>query len=303
VTILLEPNSDTLRGGRAIVISSDVDRFVDPTTDVSLLREDLPVGWTTSVTGRASVQPTFSGLLLSVGSTAGTAEVVSPTTYTAFDATLRLRTLLPAHPLASVVLAGRLRFIVGSSIVDLHLRRDSAFNADGWVGSAVVTLASGEVVQGAQQDFWGNNPLDGEADFELRIVRSGAYVFAFINDELLLTTDRFTPTGPGALRVLMDNGITGMKVTTRLTALEVRSHALINGRLLDQKVDFATQRLTGLIPPAPLAELGPATIILFGPWGTSTLLEGLNYVLPPGISVGHEVARRLNTYDDPVIKD
>lgn len=291
-------DSDTIRGGKQVVIHGN-QALVDTTQDVSFAGQTMPpTGWTSVLTGTGRLAPSPQGLSLQLpDATASSVLLTSPATYKSFEAALSARLLSPtvSSSVDSVVLGFEFR-LDADNYVGIRVVRPAAYE-----GQDVVEVRAYRVVAGQATEM-GAVRLATSA-VVLKIVRHSNYVFAFVNAELLDSSSFFTTATTGAFRVSVAHALGGLPVETRLSDLTIRSHALINGRLLQEKTDISKRRFAGNVPAASLSEVGLQPIILFGPWGSVTSPEGFEYTLPTGRTVGRAKATTLRTFNDPTTKD
>lgn len=301
----LFPAFDTVRGGRQVVAYTDQKFFTDGDT-YDFKAQSLPSGgtastsWSAGTVGSGSATSRLSGTTLSTGSVVGSSATLSSgADFEAFDATLRARLIAPNGDSANAVTMLQLSYTV-DSITFLRLAIGVAPLTNG--RNLAVTSLIG-LTDGAQDG--GGYLIDRAPNLDviLRIVRYGRFAQLLFGDIVIAETDRLAPAGPGTMSISVSNLASNAKVQTVIDSLSIGSNALIGGRFLVNTTDFSSRRLTGQVPPAGLSEVGTADIILFGPWGDTTLTDAFEYQLPAGRTIGGQNSTPLVTYVDSTLKD
>lgn len=293
--VSLSNYKDTFRGGRKLYVASD-QLLVDPDASTSFARQTIPATWTDSIVGGGVVTPSFAGLVLSSGfESGGTARITSTASIDAFDARLtavRLRPLTSSNAIVDLLIFEL--YIDASTYARLALQYQPAVDT-------ISARLTGSVVSGGHTSIGGSLVVD-DTMLSLRIIRSGARVFLFSDETLVLSATAFS-TSAGVLRMSVSNDSLATPIATRIERLDVSSHMLIGERLLSDKVDVSKRRLYGAVPAASLTEVGAKDIIVFGPWGSVSLPSGFEYTLPTGRTVGRTRTKSLRSYDDVTARD
>lgn len=292
------PLSDTFRGGAFVVVASggvlDTSRDEELTTDP---------GWT--AVGDVEFDSRRGARLRSV---TGPATLTTPDSdYRYFDVAVDVVPLSPPDSAPANALIACLEHEVAGVTARVCLVRGAASQPN-------QLLAIGEAFNG--------DPAAGVAvapDAELvtlRLVRNGPRVYGFIGQRVPGTDDAYTSlikvldapapafgTLGGVIRLASRTETSTRNTAAEFTNYTVRSHIAINGRLLDNK-DVPTRRqVVGNVPAATLAEVGPASVSVFGLFGVNESDDAFEYTLPAPRTVGNEVVRTLRTYQDPVVRD
>lgn len=286
---MFAPARGTILGGEEIVFTGDL---LDETRDRSLEESALPAGW--SAFGAGLVTPTRVGLELDTGTTAGVvAGIESGDTYLHADLSVAAQVVHPMGATASSVDLAVLEVQSGSGdAARVGLRRGFGADPSLTVGFGEVVPASGPTVPGG---------VVAAASGVLRLVRNGGRVWGFVGDTRVLDAP-FAATA-GAVRLWAGNGSLATRVRSRLVDYRVRSHARIEGRLVEEKLDLSRHRMVGRVPAVPAEELGEADVVVFGLAGETVFAGGFEYVLPVGKTVGRAPARTLVVVQDPVLRD
>ena len=293
----LTPKTDTFRGGSTVIIHG-VPRLFNSALDVSFKGQTLPVSWSATLSSGARAKSSGNGVKLSTSlASSSSARISTSEEYESFDVTLTVRPLLPDHspstPVDHVIFE---YYINGTSYARVAVRRVKEIGDK----KALVTSTAGL----ADQTFAGGAKVfEAAEELKLRIVRHKNYVFLCVNDFDLLSTNRFVDSGVGTFRVTAANNSEAKKVSVLVSGLTVRSNALINGRLLRNKIDVAERRMEGLVPSAPIEELGEHSIVIFGPWGHRTLDTTFKYTVPEGVTLRRSTSDTLKAYSDPKVYD
>lgn len=300
-TPLYRPLTDTLRGG------ADLFALV-PGIDIATTEEDqtfaglraLPTDWLLS---GANGVATFAarGLELSVPAIAGSAAVLTrDVLYPDFDAAVTVLPIVPEAVRGELRLAGaplvvqaaRLRFTTSAGdTASLTLLRE---------GTALRVI--GEIVAYGRSLNAGARVVDVPAEgLQLQIVRNEARVWLFVAGETLGDTDAF---GADTGNITFDVGNLSRRipVRTRFSDYRVESHVRLGSRLLEAK-SIRFDAILGTVPAAPLDEVGPVDVQVFGLFGTATTEDGFIYTLPPLRTVGVDRAHTLQTVQDVAVKD
>jgi len=293
--IYVSPNVSTVRGATEVVVHGD-PLLLDTSNDAALVN-GVPSGWTPSGNVR---QYSTQGLMLSAGSSSAT--LTSSTSFLHFDFAVDID-LFDPDASAAVFEAATLEIVVGTSVARVSLKRypDKTVQAEGSVTITGITYPAGVVVV-----------KDVIGQLTLRIVRTGEFVWGFIGrrDDLgrysevipVMDYNQFV-TGAAVPRIAVRNGTSAAGARTIFRNFTVRSHATINGRLLENKLDAELKRIVGNVPAAHLTEVGTASIKAFGPWGVSENVSGFEYTRPTPNTVSFDGTRSLITFTDPVLHD
>lgn len=303
-----KPDSDTIRGGRDVVIFGPGP--FDGVTE-TLFSKTLPTGWTPILINEAVVNSTLHGLDIIVGPDASSEVLIDiPTVLTGFDAAVDIEIRLPQSALSDPFDALSLEFIGGTTdvVTRAAVVMNPAISRDRLIGIASSTggtLTGGAVVSPSPSMLT-----------TLRLIRSGSHVWAFLGtrgtgSSLLLDTwatlipigTLIIPSESGTLRLAVRNLTNASKVSIHLSNFTLRSHAMINGRLLDNKVVTSRQRILGKVPAATLADVGVTTIQIFGPGIVGVATAPFEYTLPSPFTSGQRVFDRLRIYTDPALFD
>jgi hypothetical protein len=293
------PGQDTFRGGALLVVaSSDV---LDTTRDALLT--SLPAGWSTS--GLVDFPALRRGALLRGTASAPALLTTADADYVNFDAAVDIEPLSPPDGPPSDALIGCLEHPAGGGTARVCLVR-GAFSDPSQL------LAIGEAFAG--------DPAAGVAAVPagiqtLRLVRNQDRVYGFVGtrgagaDSYVTLTkilDAPAPalgTSTGPLRLASRAESSQRTTSAVFRNFTVRSHASINGRLLDEKTVPTNRQVVGLVPRATIEEVGFATVSVFGLFGTVSSTDTFQYILPAPRTVGNEIVRTLRTYQDPVVRD
>lgn len=290
------PAFDTFRGGKEVVIFGSAV-LVDESQDVDFRRQTNPYGWTTTETGTGTIRPLFTGTLLSSGGSAGgLARIDSGRAYGSAEANANVELVRPLVSTTTVDVFTFEFYISASNFARITLRRSSNFTTNDIVAQTTIGLG------GQGQEVGGSVLFTNVTAFETKIVRHANYVFLFANDVLLASTDRFTMSDEGIYRFGVSNLAASTPVVTRLLSFNLRSHAVIHGRLVEDKTDFSTHRLVATVPAAELKDVGDRSMSVFGPWGSFTDPTGFRYEFPEQRTVGRS-QDVLSTYADDKVKD
>lgn len=306
------PAQDTIRGGLLLIIATD-GQLLDTSSDQTFLAESLPAAWSSVASGSGITTPTLLGVETHVGPTATgvSGATTSSTNFDNFDATLDVE-LLSAAPQNVVDQAdvavfehrvdASTRFYVSLSVLP---------NLPGvWVQSRIIQSTAFEPIVAGTTAF----VEDTDGVFTLRLVRNGPRVFAFFGrrSELtgefteltsLLSYASFT-TDPGDFRFQVGNASNAVGIRSRFSNFEIRSHFLIDGKLVDNKVDISDRRISGNVPATILERRGLRDICLFGLFGEVNGPNGFEYILPPPLTAGRRAGQDfLRTYVDVQLRD
>lgn len=287
----MQPRLGTIRGGELLIfygtapIGSDAE-------DVSFLVQSAPTGWTDAGT----VTYSLGGTRLSVPpAAASSASLTSSAEYQSFDATLNARLQRPSSITSDEVNVLTFRYVIDvDNYAQVRLRRVAQY------GSALV-FADSELGLGTRIQPGGGVFL-GDVDVSLQVVRHDCFCFLFVNGQMLDSTPFFSQTELGSFEVSVSNGTANVAVSTRVENLTLRSHAIIKDKLVDSKTEISTHRMTGLVPAATVADLGLHDSIIFGPWGSTTLTDGFEYLRPDRLRVGQSNQSTLQTYSDSLLR-
>lgn len=297
--VVVIPGFDTFRGGKQIVIFGEPD-FLDTSHDTNFLAETLDGAWGVVVDGTGRVIPSFTGLRLSSGTTTSSrAEILSAiVTFDSFDATLTATLPHQWYNLSSASNMLVFEFSDGghTNYAQVRLRRNE-FTVSGQI------LADSIIVVGGQTRIGGSLLISDNLEFELKIVRHEGHLFLRVNDIDLVSTDKFEPSIRGLFHSFVENNSNGVDVKAVLSSFTMRSHALIDGKLLVNKQDFARQRLVGDAPASTLSRVGFREFTVFGPWGANSDPDGFEYRLPAGLRVGQTASSKLTSYQDVSIRN
>ena len=307
--LVFVPESDTIRGGKEIVFSLG-GSLLDTSRDESFLSTSLPAGWSNVTSGSGQRLPTAAGLVLDTRlAAASQAGIETPDNdYVSFDVAVDVELFYPVGATSVPVNLAVLETETSSgSTARVRLCR-------GWGADPTLTVGFGDLLLVGEPDLTGGIVDAGSAleKITLRIVRDAARVFGFVGKRD--STGRYTmlqkvidydafPIDAGAVRFYVGNNTLARRVQTRFSNFTVRSHALINSRLVEDKVDVSTRRMTGVVPAATLEEVGLHDLTVFGLFGSVTSVNGFEYTLPAEKTVGRVTARRLFTVQDPVLRD
>lgn len=293
----ITPRFSSFRGGEELLIHA-TQQLTNTALDHDFRGQSLPSGWVSFLASGARIRHSLQGAVLATGPTAGSyIQLDTAPLHEACSATLRVRPLTPDQAQTSPVTCVAFSYVVdGVSYATLRIRRNALVDSTQVLVDSVIGLADETMIGGAIV----RSPLQ---NFDLQVVRVQNYVFLLVNGQQVASTSRFTAEGVGSFRVLVSNDTMATKVSTRIERLEVRSHALIGGRLLQSKTDIGDRRVVGTTPAASLAEVGLHDIILFGPWGVAAQSEAFSYILPDGRRIGGAAGTPLTSYVDPSVKD
>lgn len=290
------PGQDTYRGGALIVLSTG--GLLDTSRDAPL--SELPGGW--SASGLVDFR---QGALLRGTSSTPAVLTSADADYVNFDAAVDVEPLSPPDRPSSPALIACLEHTTSTETVRVCLVR-GAFSAPSQL------LGIGEAFVG--------DPTPGVAPVAsgvqtLRLVRNEGRVYGFVAtrgapaDSYVRLTKILDAPAPGvdvstgSLR-LVSRAESSQRTTAALFRnFTVRSHASINGRLLDQKTVPTGRQVVGRVPRATIEEVGLGTVSIFGLFGSVTATNTFRYTLPTPRTVGNEIVRTLRTYQDPVIRD
>jgi hypothetical protein len=110
-------------------------------------------------------------------------------------------------------------------------------------------------------------------------------------------------TDVGEIRVITRTLSAAATPRARWTNYTVRPNATINDRLLGDRLARDDGQLIGTVPSATLAEVGAATVTMFGLFGTTTDATAFSYDLPTGFTVGTNGTAALKLYEDTALRD
>lgn len=294
------PKLGSFYGGTPITVHGDV-KLVDTSLDTNFAGQTIPSGWTPTLISSGRYQSSFNGLTLSSGILAGSsASVAYNASYEAFDATLSVVPLTPGG-LNTGVEVDPITFtftIDGSNYASIIVRCLAAFDPTMLFVDTVVASESetgGTVISGGL--LMPSQPL------ALRIVRYTNYLYLFVNGIQLAQTNQFEGTGDGTFSVSTANLSAPVNTSVLITSLTLRSNVIIGGQLMQNKVDFATRRITGTVPATSIEYAGNANTVVFGPWGSTTLASPFVYTMPTGKTLGGQIIAPMIAYDDPAVRD
>lgn len=288
---------DTIRGGKELVLYGtsplvydiyDVDFRGTAWRDAS---------FTIDNSGQATVTESKDGLILSAGPVANSiASIVSEEDNEQFEARLAFKLLAPAAVHEDAVDCLIFEYVLSDdATASIKLRRDFAVSTTALLASTTITIDSYERTVGGAI-------LSTEPD-ELRIVRCQNYIFLYADNQLLASTDKFSTAEEGTFQIGVGNSDETTAVRARVTSLLRRSHCLIDGWPLLNKEDLSKHRVTGHVPVSSLARVGLVPTHIFGPWGIVEDLEGFEYILPTGRTLGRVGPGRIKFYGDEQLKD
>jgi hypothetical protein len=289
--------SDTFRGGKTILVHGDMV-LSDPSLDSNFRSVYAPSGWSVTPAGNHPITKyTSEGLHFDSGVRFGQVALARTATYANLEASLLFRVNAPSRAIGDPIPVATFRFDAGGSdSVQIRLQRLPQLQDGLMAVDATVTTVDAGV-----QAFLG--PVVTGTEFALRLTRFENFVFAQINDTLVAASTQFTPFAEGQFSAAFANADTGQRTDILLTDFHVRSHVIVNGRLLEQKRDISRHRMTGRVPAATLAEVGDVPIIFFGPWGDVNAPVGFEYTLPEGLGMRNSPTVKLTTYADRVVRN
>lgn len=308
--VYVVPARDTIRGGKTAIVYG-----LGPYNGVSLALRDnvLPAGWSSSHTGSGSVSTSALGISLSSGVTANSSATVTvPTTLDGFDAAIDIVAASPRAALSAPYDIASLEFVgVSGAVSQVALRFDPAISTTNTI--AICTTSGGTVLGG------GGVVLGPRvtSPVSLRLVRVQGRAFAFIGTRgvtgeveldtwLSLTSvgQVLAPVETGTLRIVTRNLANASLVSTRITNFTTRWHAIINGRLLEDKTVSSPRRIAGSIPAAGLSDVGDTVIQAFGPGVAGTENAAFEYTLPSPLTTGRQsFDQLLRIYTDTALYD
>jgi hypothetical protein len=295
MTVGVFPDFDTFRGGKTIMFYGP-QRLYNSTDDISFQSQVLPTGWGSAVTGSgARLRSSLAGAKCSTGPESGSyVRLESGPIYEAFAATVFARpATLVSAPSTPVTLCSFEFYIDASNYASIRARQWDRVSASDILVDTVIVQQGQTITSGAY--------VIEPQDLELSIVRYANYVFLLVGDKQIARTSTFKQDDAGALRILVDNGSSSKPVVTTVTDVKVRSHALIGGHLLEDKLDYSEWRVVGSVPARTLLDVGFHDVVLFGQWGALSIEDGFEYTLPAGRLVGGNTRTTITSYADPVV--
>lgn len=302
------PFSDTIRGGRAVVVFG-AGPFDGETH--SLMSKSLPGGWSATDVGSGTHAADVHGITLSTGATSGSSSTVNVSTdLDGFDVAIDLAAVFPRVPMSSRYEIASLTFTgdMTGTVTKLALMFDPAISMTNTIG--VLTCTGGSVSGGVVA---GPSVI---GVISLRLIRVLGRVFAYIGQRgtgsnlALDTWSSLTPVGvvfapleTGTISFATHNLTNSANVSTLFTNFTTRCHAVIDGRLLVNKSVTTPRRIVGNVPAATLQEVGLTQIEVFGPGISGTVNAPFQYTLPLPFTTGERVFDRLRIYTDPALYD
>lgn len=294
----LTPKTSSFRGGAEVLLHT-IQKLTDSSLDHDFHGQTLPAGWSTSLLGTGSrIRHNLNGTVLTTGPVAGShAHLYTGALHAECSATLYVRPLTPNEALTSPVTCLVFSFKISeTSYATLRVRRNKLISTSSVIVDSVIQWPTDVLIGGSIT-------LAPDQDLALQIVRAQNYVFLLVNGTQIASTSRFASSGSGAFDVLVTNEDENTQVSTRIEKLEVRSHVIVAGRLLLNKVDIGERRVFGTVPAATLADVGKQDIILFGPWGSVRQVAAFEYTRSDSRHIGSATGTSLTSYVDPAIKD
>jgi len=305
VTVFALAGSDSIRGGSEVVISAPTLAVLDAGQDQSFQQlTAVPAGWTETGAGDQNYEFAFTELV--TPATPGTAGLQHSSALTHFDAAIDFVAVQPqaVRGQQGLVDVAIFRFDVTSIAIPASLIVQVERGPDARLLVRATVSAWGRT-------FFGTATLVTSPRFTLRIVRNGAHIWAYIGQRRrdrvytsstqLIGTSQFV-TAAGNLGIRVDNRARNIRVKSRITNFTVESHARINDRLLEDK-QIRFSRVIGVVPAAPLEEVGTAELAVFGLFGESISSQGFEYTLPTPRTVGQQQSTVLRFYQDPQHRD
>jgi len=311
--VLVRPLSDTIRGGRLILVTSALPLDGGGLLDAPMtVLAGLPNTWTPVLTGSAITAPEQNGVLLSTGLTAAsTATVVTDqATLEWFDLALDFEVLQPIAPLSYIVEALSLELVTpAGDVASLKVR----------IVGGQAGVAFDYVPFGAAPQAGGHIMVAPPFSGTLRFVRNEEFLWAFFGTrDIRFGADAYDPdelvgvgyianfaTGPITPQFAVRNNVVGAGelVSTLVRNYTVRGHATINGRLLDDKKLVYGRQVLGKVPQASLADVGFSDVVVFGPGGSAVAPLAFNYTLPDVLTLSAGGTVPLSTATDPALFD
>jgi hypothetical protein len=309
ITVFAFGGSDTIRGGKQVLVSAPTLSVLDSGLDESFaaLPGAPPPGWSEIGSGDKNYEFTFTELETTpIPGTFSGLQLDSDLVH--FDAAIDIDLNQPratSSGQGSAVDVAIFRFDVPTAIPAASLIVQVERGPDAQLLVRAVMSAYGREIVGSGHIF----DLD---HFTLRIVRNRDRIWAFfgVRDSFrnYTTLVKLFDSGPqfaiepGNLSIRVDNRLRAVNTKTRITNFTVESHARIGPRLLEEKA-IRFSRAIGIVPAATLEEVGFAELVVFGLFGESIAPEGFEYTLPVPRTVGRELTRQLELYSDVQLRD
>jgi len=220
--------------------------------------------------------------------------------YATFDLAVDVQVLHPADNPTVTATPAQLIHTVGTTVITIEVRRTSAG-----------LFVYGEVAVGGVVVDSGIQATSLET-LTLRLVRNGQKVYGMYgvrddtqeySSEVTVFETTITTSLAGSVQLRALNGAQSFAARSRFANFTVEPHATINNRLLVNKRIVTSRQLRGEVPAATLAEIGDASVSVFGLSGSATDATIFDYTLPAPRTVGNEIVRAMRTYVDPTLRD
>lgn len=281
----IEPGTDTILGGAAVA-AADSNDLADKALDEDLLGA-LPAGWTTTHVGAGLYATSALGMELRTTAAAGdVARLVTDGANLHFDVRVTAQVLMATGTCDCAAL---------EVTTATHTYR----NRLRLVGGVYILIA--EALSGALVIAKGVQVLGTVPSAELRVVLGEGHAWGFAGSQAYALTVSGLGNQAKTIRIWAGNdAAAGGVVRTRFTDYEVRSAATIGGRLLEETTFNHPRRIEGLVPAAPLEDVGLVEVSVFGPWGYKTSADAFEYTLPNTLTLKGGIGAIVLPFDPQI---